>query len=88
LKVHLRLLNLLVIHQPKLLLQTVVTAPATGAVAGRLEWVWDPLVEAIEAAVCPECHRPTFAFAITRQGRLVCQACAQAASPPARPARR
>ncbi len=85
LKVHLRLLNLLVIHQPKLLLRTVVTASASGSVIGRLEWVWDPLVEAIEAAVCPECHRPTFAFEVTRQGRLVCPACAQAASPPARP---
>ena len=88
LKVHLRLLNLLVIHQPKLLLQTVVTAPASGAVAGRLEWVWDPLVEAIEATMCPECRHPTFELAVTRQGRLVCPACAQAASPPARPARR
>jgi hypothetical protein len=89
LKVHLRLLNLLVIHQPKLLLHTAVTAAATGAVAGRLEWVWDPLVEAIEAAVCPECRHPTFAFDVTRQGRLVCPACAAAAaSPPGRPARR
>ena len=39
LKVHLRLLNLLVIHQPKLLLNTAVVSSATGSAAGRLEWV-------------------------------------------------
>ena len=44
---------------------------------GRLEWVWDPLVETIEAAVCPECGHPTFEFGVTRQGRLVCPACAK-----------
>ena len=88
LKVHLRLLNVLVIHQPKLLLHTAVVASATGSVIGRLEWVWDPLVEAIEAAICPECRHPTFEFGVTRQGRLVCPACAHSASPPARPSRR
>jgi hypothetical protein len=88
LKVHLKLLNLLVIHQPKLLLRTAVVASGSGSVIDRLEWVWDPLVEAVEAAVCPECHHPTFAFGVTRQGRLVCPACAQAANPPARTPRR
>jgi hypothetical protein len=88
LKVHLRLLNVLVIHQPKLLLHTAVVASATGSVAGRLEWVYDPLIEAIEAAVCPECRHPTFEFAVTRQGRLVCPSCAKAAGPPPRLGRR
>ena len=78
LKVHLRLLNLLVIHQPKLLLHT---CGAAGSDSGRLEWVWDPLVEAVEAAVCPECRHPTFEFAVTRQGRLVCPACAASRAP-------
>jgi hypothetical protein len=86
LKVNLRLLNLLVIHQPKLLLHTVVASARS--VAGRLEWVWDPLIEAIEAAVCPDCLQPTFEFNVTRQGRLVCPACAAAPKTPARPARR
>jgi hypothetical protein len=88
LKVHLRLLNLLVIHQPKLLLNTAVVSSKTGSAVGRLEWVYDPLVEAVEAAVCPDCRHPTFEFAVTRQGRLVCPACAAAASAPARPPRR
>ena len=86
-KVHLRLLNLLVIHQPKLLLNTDVVSSKTGSAVGRLEWVYDPLVEAVEAAVCPDCRHPTFEFAVTRQGRLVCPACAAAASAP-RPSRR
>jgi hypothetical protein len=88
LKVHLRLLNLLVIHQPKLLLQTAVAASSSGSIAGRLEWVYDPLAEAVEAAVCPECRHPTFEFAITRQGRLVCPACAASSTAPARSPRR
>jgi hypothetical protein len=88
LKVHLRLLNLLIIHQPKLLLNTSVVASSTRSAVGQLEWVYDPLVEAIEAAVCPECRHPTFEFAVTRQGRLVCPACASTSSAPARPPRR
>jgi hypothetical protein len=86
LKVHLRLLNLLVIHQAKLHLRAAVTS--AGSVAGRLDCVWDPLIEGIEAAVCPECHRPTFELGVTRQGQLVCPACAAASSTPARPTRR
>jgi len=86
LKVHLRLLNLLVVHQPKLLLRAAVVS--AGSVVGRLDWVWDPLIESIEAAVCPECRRPTFEFGVTRQGRLVCSACAAAPRPLAQPARR
>jgi hypothetical protein len=81
LKVQLRLLNLLVIHQPKVLLHTVVTSSA-GAVAGRLDWVWDPVTESVEATVCPECRHPTFEFAVTRRGRLICSTCASAPSAP------
>jgi hypothetical protein len=88
LKVNLRLLNLLVIHQPKILLHTEIVAAGTVPPVGRLEWVWDPLVEAIEAAVCPECRLPTFEFGVTRQGSLMCPACSAAAMKPARPARR
>jgi len=86
LKVHLRLLNVLVIEQPKLYLRAAVTS--AGSVVDRQEWVWDPLVEGIEAAVCPECRHPTFEFGVTRQGRLVCPSCAAAPSVPARPVRR
>jgi hypothetical protein len=88
LKVNLRLLNLLVIHQPKLLFHTAVATAGTASIVGRTEWVWDPLVESIEAAICPECQRPTFEFGVTRQGSLVCPACSAAASKPVRAARR
>jgi hypothetical protein len=88
LKVNLRLLNLLVIHQPKLLFHTAVATAGTASIVGRTEWVWDPLVESIEAAVCPNCRHPTFEFGVTRQGRLVCPNCPSAASSTPRPARR
>jgi hypothetical protein len=85
LRVHLRLLNLLLIQQPKLLLRTTVASAR--AVAERYEWVWDPLIESIEAAVCPGCARPTFEYSATRTGRLVCSTCV-AASTSASAARR
>jgi hypothetical protein len=79
LRLHLRLLNLLLIQQPKLLLRAQVSSAKAAA---PLKLVWDPLTDALEAAPCPDCGRPTFAFDLTRQGRLVCPACA--AAPPAR----
>jgi hypothetical protein len=82
LKVHLRLINLLVIHQPKLLLTAAVSAPGGD---GPLELAWDPLIDGLEAVPCPGCGHPTFAFEVDRQKRLVCPSCA--AAPPA-PARR
>ncbi len=86
LRVHLQLLQLLRIDQPKLLIHTVITSekPATGFASARqppahLELVWDPLTEALEAPNCPVCGRPTFELAPTRQG-VACPACAAAAA--------
>jgi hypothetical protein len=76
LKVHLRLLNVLVIQQPKLLLRASVASSRSAAL--RQEWVWDPLIEGIEAGVCPECSRPTFQYGAAQGGRLVCTSCATA----------
>jgi hypothetical protein len=76
LRVQLRLLNLLVVQQPKLLLHSTVASPGHRA---PLELVWDPLAEALEALPCPECRRPTFALDLTRLGHLLCPACAAAA---------
>jgi hypothetical protein len=84
LRVQLRLITLLVIRQPKLLLRSAVLEPA-GSVAGRLDLVWDPLVDALEAVPCPRCGQPTFTLEITRQGALACPACPTPA--PARPPR-
>jgi hypothetical protein len=78
LRVHLRLLQVLLVQQPKLLIQAQVAAPDRGP--GRLELVWDPLLEALEAAPCPECGRPTYAFELTRQGRVACPACGSRAA--------
>ena len=88
LKVNLRLLNLLVIYQPKVLLHVAVTKSGTAPIVGRQEWVWDPLVETVEAAVCPDCRHPTFEFGVTRQGQLVCPSCASEAIMTPRPTRR
>jgi hypothetical protein len=73
LRVQLRLLTVLLVQQPKLLVRAVVEGKREAA---PLELVWDPLTAAVEAVPCPACGRPTFAWAWTRQGRLVCPACA------------
>jgi hypothetical protein len=78
LRVQLRLLQLLVIEQPKLLVRGRVL---TERFAAPLELVWDPLIEAVEAPPCPACGRPGYAFAFTRQGRLVCPACSPTEQP-------
>src|SRR5437879_3534122 len=70
LRVQLRLPTVLVIQQPKLLVR--VQVESKGRAPAPLELVWDPLVSAVEAAPCPTCTRPTFAWAWTRQGKLVC----------------
>jgi hypothetical protein len=77
LHVQLRLLTVLLVQQPKLLVQ--VRVQGKGREAARLELVWDPLMAAVEAVPCPACGRPTFEWAWNRQGGLVCAACAAAA---------
>jgi hypothetical protein len=91
LKVHLRLVNLLKIHQPKLLLQAVVERAGPGARAAAavpLELVWDPLVEGFEAPACPNCGQPTFVLRSHRPGTLTCDTCDAKPPPAAKPARR
>lgn len=73
LRVSLRLLNTLVIQQPKLLLGGRLTAPRRTAVA--LELVWDPLMETLEAVPCPTCSRPTFFLDMMRNGAVCCEHC-------------
>jgi hypothetical protein len=77
LRVHLRLLQLLRIDQPKLLVHSSVGGDKVPPV--HLELVWDPLMEALEAPPCPACGRPTFSLEATRYG-VRCPDC------PARPA--
>ncbi|HMC89773.1 MAG TPA: hypothetical protein VKI17_09500, partial [Gemmataceae bacterium] len=77
LRVHLRLLNLLVIQQPKLLLRCRIASEKTTV---ALELVWDPLLEVLEARPCPTCARPSFSLALNRQGDLTCPSCAEASA--------
>jgi hypothetical protein len=79
LRIHLRMLNLVVIQQAKLLLHCQVVA--TESSSGTMELVWDPLTDSLEAAPCGQCQRPTLIFALTRQGRVVCPACLPSRAP-------
>ena len=75
LRVHQRLIQVVVIQQPKLLIHAQVSAPAKAPV--EVELVWDPLSEALEAIPCSECQRPTYTLALGSHGGLVCPACAE-----------
>ena len=78
LSVQLRLLNLLVIRQPKLLVRAAAVAASGASVP--LELVFDPLTETVEAPPCPSCGRPTFALQ-RRRATLGCAACVPASTP-------
>jgi len=83
LHVDLRLLQLLRIEQPKLLLTVVLSAKEFAS--GRLEVVWDPLTETVEAVTCPNCGRPSYSFVLTKTGQIGCENCGPALlAPPAR----
>lgn len=82
LRVHLRLNNILIVHQPKLWLEATVSGPRS--LAERLELVWDPLTETLEAVACPACGQPTFVLDVVPPGRLACPACTSPARPPRR----
>lgn len=73
LHVDVRLLQLLRIEQPKLLVQAVLSAD--DHVSGKLEVVWDPLLEVLEAVACPSCGKPTFELTLERSGQIVCNFC-------------
>jgi hypothetical protein len=76
LRVQVRLLNVLVIRQPKLLIHAALQTEKLDA--HPLELVWDPLTEALEAVACVQCQRPTFAFALSRLNKLTCPDCVAA----------
>ena len=73
LHVDLRLLQLLRVEQPKLLVRCVLTAE--DHVPGKLEVVWDPLLEAVEAVPCQLCGKPSYDFTLSRYGQVGCAAC-------------
>jgi hypothetical protein len=73
LHVDLRLLQLLRIEQPKLLVQAGLHADER--VSGKLELVWDPLTESVEAVACPSCGKPSYEFALSKSGQITCNAC-------------
>jgi hypothetical protein len=81
LHVHVRLLNLLIVRQPKLLVHAQIHVQKQEPTP--LQMVWDPLLEVLEAIPCPACLRPTYEFALGRLGRLECPQCPVAARAPA-----
>jgi hypothetical protein len=72
LRVQVKLANLMIVQQPKLLMSVAITD--NNRPLGQLEVVWNPLSEAIEAPTCPACAQPTFALRICRNS-LVCASC-------------
>jgi hypothetical protein len=78
LHVELKLLQRLRIEQPKLLVHAVLTAE--DHVSAKLDAVWDPLLEVIEAVPCPNCGKPSYEFTLQRSGRIGCSFCKAAST--------
>ncbi len=72
LRVNVTLSSLMIVLQPKLLIQLLIL-PAD-RISGALEVVWDPLSDSIEAFPCPRCGHPTFGLEIDRFG-FKCSQC-------------
>ncbi|MEX2288340.1 MAG: hypothetical protein WD648_14690 [Planctomycetaceae bacterium] len=78
LSIQMRLLNVLLVHQPKLQISGTVSGPSEEnrrpATSENVSLVWDPLTEGLEAVPCPACNRPTFEL---KRGRtsLECRNC-------------
>jgi len=76
LRVQVKPANLMIVEQPKLLMSVDITDK--NRPVGRLEVVWNPLSEAIEAPTCPACGQPTFSLQIYRNS-LGCASCMESA---------
>jgi hypothetical protein len=74
--VRLRLASMMIVSQPKLSIAAVVMHKDRAM--GRIEAVWDPLLEAVEAVPCPACGRPTFELRVHRGG-IGCPGCGNGA---------
>jgi hypothetical protein len=72
-RVQLQLLNLMMLMQPKLMVQAELI-PEKGP-SGFVPLVWDPLTERLEAPQCPTCSRPSFSLKLDRHGRVICPEC-------------
>ncbi|HEX7446125.1 MAG TPA: hypothetical protein VF306_01195 [Pirellulales bacterium] len=71
--VRLRLLNWLLVRQPKLWLRLALES--SDGNAGQCECVWDPLLESLEAVPCAACRKPTLELDLSRVGTAVCPEC-------------
>jgi hypothetical protein len=72
LHVQVKLASLMIVQQPKLILSVAIAEK--NRPLGRLEVVWNPYSEAVEAPNCPACSQPTFALRI-RRNSLGCATC-------------
>ncbi len=75
LSVTVKLLNVMLVTQPRLLVRVRLLGPKNQS--ATLDLTWDVAVQRLDAAVCPSCGRSTFGFVFSRAGALACPACAK-----------
>jgi hypothetical protein len=71
-RVEIKLVSVMLVEQPKL--QITAAATVKERCGGRLDLVWDPLSDGLEAVPCTRCGQPTFTLRI-EQADLVCANC-------------
>jgi hypothetical protein len=71
-RAEIRLSSVMLVEQPKL--QIAAAATVKERSVGRLDLVWDPLSDGLEAVPCARCGQPTFALRI-EGADLVCARC-------------
>ncbi|MFV2067074.1 MAG: hypothetical protein ACC645_08845, partial [Pirellulales bacterium] len=75
LRIELRLANLLIVHQPKLLLGGILSVVQRRS--EPLPLVWDPLLGMLEAIPCPGCFCPSYDLQVNARSQIGCPACSK-----------
>jgi len=71
-RVEIKLSSVMLVEQPKLQIAAAVMVKERSV--GRLDLVWDPLSDGLEAVPCTRCGQPTFTLRI-EHAELVCANC-------------
>ncbi len=74
LSVQMRLINLLLVWQPKIHIEARLSMGKV--TSDEITLTYDLLQRRLDAPVCPSCSRPTLALRVSGQGRLKCGDCA------------
>ncbi len=73
LSVQVRLMNVLLVAQPKIQVKARLSAEKSGS--AEIQLVYDPANKRLEPIACPTCGRPTLSLHLSKSGQIFCDDC-------------